>query len=82
MGEHSNQQSRLVRLSLAELVLLNNALNEVLHGIEVPEFSTRLGASQAEAERLLARIGRLVEQPDVEPGAAADGGGTIAFPDS
>jgi hypothetical protein len=29
-----------VRLSRQELVLLNNALNEVCHGIDVPEFHT------------------------------------------
>lgn len=62
MREPTDQQPQLVQLSVLELVLLNNALNEVLHGagIREPEFGTRLGASRAEAERLLARLGRLL----------------------
>lgn len=45
-----------LRLSNSELVLLNNALNEVLHGIEVPEFDTRLGATREFAKTLLKKI--------------------------
>jgi hypothetical protein len=43
----------------AELVLVNNALNEVCNGlaIEEPEFATRLGADRETAERLLQEIG-------------------------
>ena len=76
MDDHGDKELRLVRPSVAELVLLNNALNEVLHGdgIGEPEFSTRLGASRVEAKQLLGRIGRMVGEPDGDPGAAADGG--------
>ncbi len=65
-GGRLEPEPHLVLLTVAELVLLSNALNEVLHGvgIEEPEFSTRLGASRAEAEQLLARIGSLVDTPD------------------
>lgn len=36
-----------------ELSLLSNALNEVCNGIDVQEFSTRLGSSREEAVKLL-----------------------------
>ena len=50
-------------LSKDELVLVSNALNEVLHGpdaIEECEFQTRLGVDRQRATELLARIGRLL----------------------
>jgi hypothetical protein len=63
MGECAEAEPLSVRLTAPELVLLCNALNEVLHrvGIEEPEFSTRLGAPRAEVERLLRRLGRLAD---------------------
>ena len=39
-----------------ELVILQNALNEVCNGIDIPEFATRLGANRDEALRLLNEI--------------------------
>lgn len=51
-------------LSHAELVLVNNALNEILHGpdaIPAAEFQTRTGVSVEEAEVLLKRIGNALE---------------------
>lgn len=55
-----------VSLSEAELVLMNNALNEILHGpgaIARWEFQTRTGVSAEEAEALLARIKKALEAP-------------------
>jgi uncharacterized damage-inducible protein DinB len=53
-----------VTLSSDELALLNNALNELLHGVRVdePEFATRLGATREEAATVLNRLNRLCEQ--------------------
>ena len=51
-----------VNLSEKELVILNNALNEVLNGIEVFEFSTRLGCEPDEALTLMNRIGAVLER--------------------
>jgi hypothetical protein len=53
-----------VRLSLAagELVLLNNALNEVVHGVAVPEFDTRLGSRREEAQKLLSQFSKLLDK--------------------
>lgn len=52
-----------VELSEAELMLLNNALNEVCNGIEVAEFHSRLGATENEAQALLKRINSLLPAP-------------------
>jgi hypothetical protein len=49
-----------VRLTRSELAIINNALNEICHGIEVPEFATRIGAEPAEVKRLLAEFGALI----------------------
>jgi len=47
-----------------ELVLLNNALNEVCNGaaIEDWEFSTRLGADRSEALSLLRQLGAAISK--------------------
>jgi hypothetical protein len=39
-----------------ELILLNNALNEICHGLDLPDFSTRLGAGWDELEALRGQI--------------------------
>lgn len=51
-----------VRLPLHELIVINNALNEVCHGIDVPEFSTRLGTSLEAAQALLAQVRSIIDQ--------------------
>lgn len=53
-----------VRLSLAagEVLLLNNALNEVLNGICVSEFDTRLGSDRANAQKLLSALTMLLDK--------------------
>jgi len=35
-----------VRLSLAELCIVSNALNEVCHGLDIDGFSTRMGVGR------------------------------------
>jgi hypothetical protein len=49
-----------VALTIEELRIINNALNEVCHGIEVPEFATRIGATLPEVKVLLDRIHAMV----------------------
>jgi len=49
-----------VRVSRHELELLNNALNEICNGIDVPEFATRVGATRAEVAALLNQIHRVL----------------------
>jgi len=47
----------IVELTRHELLIINNALNEVCNGISLDgEFSTRMGCSLEEARELLAKI--------------------------
>ena len=55
----SDGNVHLLALSSAEIALLGNSLNEVCHGIDVAEFSTRLGATREEAETLFREISRV-----------------------
>ncbi|MCI0438269.1 MAG: hypothetical protein L0177_03955 [Chloroflexi bacterium] len=50
----------VVSLSTHELAILNNALNEVCNGLDIAEFSTRMGAELEEAEGLLNQIGKAI----------------------
>jgi hypothetical protein len=52
-----------IRLSLEEIRIINNALNEVCHGIEVPEFQTRIGAERGAVEELLRQVEEILENP-------------------
>jgi hypothetical protein len=57
-----------VRADLArnDLLVINNALNEILHGpdaIDEVEFHTRIGVTRGEAERLLDEVGRALDPP-------------------
>lgn len=58
----TSKDSASVSFTEAELVLLNNALNEVLNELDVSEFSTRLGNSRQEAEELLHQINMLLSK--------------------
>jgi len=60
----SKSDTALIRLSSDELTLLNNALNEVCHGVKIPAFDTRLGYSKEEAKSLLKQIGSVVNKLD------------------
>jgi hypothetical protein len=57
----SDKSTVLIQTSLDELMLINNALNEVLHGMGVPECQTRLGAKRATAEELLYAVQAAME---------------------
>jgi hypothetical protein len=58
-------RSVVIELSDRELILINNALNEVCNGIDVPEFETRLGGTTEEASQLHREIGK--ELKKLEP---------------
>jgi|GEM_PF-2115257 hypothetical protein len=45
-----------LRLSLEELVAINNALNEVTNALDIEEFETRMGVSRDVAVELLRQI--------------------------
>jgi hypothetical protein len=52
----------LLNLNRQELIILNNALNEVCHGLRIVDFSTRIGATHDEAKYLLDQIGNLIDE--------------------
>jgi len=51
-----------LRFDRNELVLLNNALNELCNGVHIEnwEFQTRLGVERREAQKLLGQISRVL----------------------
>jgi predicted RNase H-like HicB family nuclease len=61
-------RTSVVPLTSDELVLLNNALNEVVNGvcIDEPEFATRLGSSRQTAAGLLHRLADLANEKSIE----------------
>jgi hypothetical protein len=62
--KHLRIGSSLVEISISrdELLIINNALNEVCNGIEVPEFETRIGATMEMANALLQSFGKLMNE--------------------
>jgi hypothetical protein len=46
----------LIEVSDLELIVVTNALNEVLNGIDLFEFSTRIGAERDQAVALLRQV--------------------------
>ncbi len=51
----------VLELTHNELIVLNNALDEVCHGIDLPDFSTRLGVQRDEIEALLRQISDVLQ---------------------
>lgn len=52
----------LVQLSDKELVIINNAINEICHVVVIPGFESRIGATKDETAALLHAIGQAVDQ--------------------
>ena len=61
------RQAAEVRLTAGELLIINNALNEICHGIDLPAFDTRIGAKRPEVQRLLAAVGDLLGRLSAGP---------------
>lgn len=51
----------LIKLSKHELLILNNALNEVCHALNLSEFQTRMGSELEEVQELLSQIREAVD---------------------
>lgn len=58
-------RTAVLRVTDDELVLLNNALNEIVNGLDIDEFATRVGSSRGEAETLRAQIHELLRSPAI-----------------
>ena len=56
-----NDKNIQLQLSEEELIILNNALNEICNGIEVPEFETRIGANLEKVKTLLMSTGNVLD---------------------
>lgn len=50
-----------VQLSLIEILIINNALNEICNVFGLSEFETRMGATVEEASALLKSVGQLLD---------------------
>ncbi len=55
-----------IRLSLSEISLVHNALNEVANGVDIPdfEFQMRLGESRSDVRQLLTEVGSIYRALD------------------
>ena len=53
-----------VTLSALDVLILQNALNEVCHGIDTPELHTRIGAEEQEIRNLLKEVRALYDKMD------------------
>lgn len=53
-----------VQLDREELVMVSNALNEICHGLDIEEFSTRMGADKREVLKLLHAMSSAVDRMD------------------
>ena len=54
-------QSATLELERNELITINNALNEILNGLDLPtEFETRVGTSRKNARALVKAINSLL----------------------
>ena len=56
-----------IRVTEAELLIINNALNEIYHGIDISEFETRIGSSVEQAKALLKSIGSILDSLPNKP---------------
>lgn len=52
----------VLHASSDELIIINNALNEVCNGLPLRDFETRVGASLTEVESLLTLVGKALDQ--------------------
>jgi hypothetical protein len=51
-----------IRATEEELLILNNALNEICNGLPLRDFETRVGASLSSAEALLKEVGTALDE--------------------
>ena len=72
--ESASTRGATITFSVDELTLLNNALNEVCHGIHIgePEFQTRLGAPRSEAQALLREVAAAISAVEPTSGGHRD----------
>jgi hypothetical protein len=57
----TSRDSAQVELTEEELTILNNALNEVANGLDIPEFATRMGVERDDVRWLLQQLREALE---------------------
>jgi hypothetical protein len=60
--ESIEAREAIIRFSLDEMIILNNAFNEVCNGLDINEFSLRVGAEREEVAELLSAIGAIIDK--------------------
>ncbi len=60
--EDVKKEISTIRLTFDEIMIINNTLNEVCHGVDIPDFSTRIGAEIDDVKNLLHLIHNLYNQ--------------------
>jgi hypothetical protein len=60
--ESIDTKEAIIRFSLDEMIILNNAFNEVCNGLDIHEFSLRVGAEREEVAELLSAIGAIIDK--------------------
>lgn len=58
--QNTNKEAVKLSLSRDELLVLHQALNEVLNGLDIPELPTRMGAEHEEIAVLMERLGEAI----------------------
>lgn len=56
-----NENGITIILSNNEIIIVNNALNEIINGIEITEFETRIGFSEEIVKELLDNIKKILD---------------------
>jgi hypothetical protein len=51
-----------IKVDMDDLMIINNALNEVCHGIDVKGFETRIGARLERVVALMKEVGALFDK--------------------
>jgi hypothetical protein len=78
MRQINNDDGSLqIEVTRDELLMMNNALNEVCNGVHIDdwEFATRLGVERSEAQQLLSELNDVLRNTprDESDGWSADG---------
>ncbi|GJI96013.1 hypothetical protein RugamoR57_27310 [Duganella caerulea] len=60
--ENRNEKSITLQFSIDEILIVNNALNEVCNALGPHDFETRMGATIDEARALLKSVGELLDK--------------------
>ncbi len=56
-----NRNSISIELSLHEIMIVHQALNETCNALDLPDFSTRMGAELSEATDLLKQTSQIID---------------------